>query len=105
MLPNVVQIAVFWIVQVSALLILFVSPFRWRIIAQMSNAYEIHDIDLLNKEFTDAEFASEAPWRLTLRCPNVWTLPVKQAAATNLGQKFLAFSRFPAAATMGRSMA
>ena len=77
----------------------FVSPFRWRIIAQMSNAYEIHDIDLLNKEFTDAESASEAPWRLTLRYPNVWTPAVKQAAATHLGQKFLAFSRFPAART------
>src|SRR5262249_21328938 len=35
----------------------FISPFRWRIIAQMSNAYEIHDIDLLDKEFSDAEFA------------------------------------------------
>jgi membrane-bound metal-dependent hydrolase YbcI (DUF457 family) len=77
----------------------FVSPFRWRIIAQMSNAYELHDIDLLNKEFTDAEFASEAPWRLTLRYPNVWTPLVLQAAVTHLGQKFLAFSRFPAART------
>ena len=77
----------------------FTSPFRWRVIAQMSNAYEIHDIDLLNKEFTDAESASEAPWRLTLRYPNVWTPAVTQAAATHLGQKFLAFSRFPAART------
>jgi len=77
----------------------FISPFRWRIIAQMSNAYEIHDIDLLNKEFTDTDAASEAPWRLTLRYPNVWTPAVQQAAATRLGQKFLAFSRFPAART------
>src|SRR5262249_30606398 len=77
----------------------FISPFRWRIIAQMSNAYEIHDIDLLNKEFTDTEFASEAPWRLTLRYPNVWTPGVQQAATTRLGQTFLGFSRFPAART------
>jgi len=75
----------------------FVSPFQWRIIAQMSNAYEIHDIDLLNREFTDADSASEAPWRLTLRYPNVWTADVRSAASTRLGQKFLAFSRFPAA--------
>jgi membrane-bound metal-dependent hydrolase YbcI (DUF457 family) len=29
----------------------FTSPFRWRIIAQISNAYEIHDIDLLDSRF------------------------------------------------------
>jgi inner membrane protein len=77
----------------------FTSPFQWRIIAQMSNAYELHDIDLLDKAFTDTEFASEAPWRLTLRYPNVWTPAVETAASTRLGQKFLAFSRFPAART------
>ena len=27
----------------------FTSPFSWRIIAQMSNAFEIHDIDLLDR--------------------------------------------------------
>jgi hypothetical protein len=77
----------------------FTSPFRWRIIAQMSNAYEIHDIDLLDKAFTDPESRSDAPWRLTVRYPNVWTPAVMQAAATQVGQKFLAFSRFPAART------
>jgi hypothetical protein len=77
----------------------FTSPFRWRIIAQMSNAYELHDVDLLDRNFTDPEYASEAPWRLTLRYPNVWTPAVRQAAATRVGQKFLAFSRFPAART------
>jgi membrane-bound metal-dependent hydrolase YbcI (DUF457 family) len=75
----------------------FTSPFRWRIVAQMSNAYELHDIDLLDKGFTDLAYASEAPWRMTLRYPNVWTPAVKQAATTRVGQKFLAFSRFPAA--------
>jgi len=77
----------------------FTSPFRWRIIAQMSNAYEIHDIDLLDRAFTDAAYASEAPWRLTLRYPNVWTPAAHQAAMTPVAQKFLAFSRFPAART------
>jgi membrane-bound metal-dependent hydrolase YbcI (DUF457 family) len=77
----------------------FTSPFRWRIIAQMSNAYELHDVDLLDRNFTDPEYASEARWRLTLRYPNVWTPAVMQAAGTRVGQKFLAFSRFPAART------
>jgi inner membrane protein len=75
----------------------FTSPFRWRIIAQMSNAYELHEIDLLDKNFTDPEYASEAPWRMTVRYPNVWTPAVMKAAATRVGQTFLAFSRFPAA--------
>jgi membrane-bound metal-dependent hydrolase YbcI (DUF457 family) len=77
----------------------FTSPFRWRIIAQMSNAYEIHDIDLLDSRFRHPETDSEAPWRMTLRYPNVWTPAVDRAATTPLGQAFLGFSRFPAART------
>ena len=75
----------------------FTSPFTWRIIAQMSNAYEIHDIDLLDRRYREPETGSDAPWRLTLRYPNVWTPAVQQAAATHLGQVYLGFSRFPAA--------
>jgi membrane-bound metal-dependent hydrolase YbcI (DUF457 family) len=75
----------------------FTSPFRWRIIAQMSNAYEIHDIDLLDQRFRDPDGDSDVPWRLTLRYPNVWTADVERAARTHLGQVFLGFSRFPAA--------
>jgi membrane-bound metal-dependent hydrolase YbcI (DUF457 family) len=77
----------------------FFSPFRWRIIAQMSNAYEIHDIDLLDSRFSNPARDPEAPWRLTLRYPNVWTPAVDRAATTPLGQAFLGFSRFPAART------
>jgi len=75
----------------------FTSPFTWRIIAQMSNAYEIHDINVLDETFRRPESASAAPWRTTLRYPNVWTTATRQAAATHLGQVFLGFSRFPAA--------
>ena len=75
----------------------FASPFRWRIIARMSNAYELHDIDLLDSRFRHPETGSEAPWRLTLRYPSLWTPAVDRAAETRLGQVFLGFSRFPAA--------
>ena len=75
----------------------FMSPFTWRIIAQMSNAYEIHDINLLDQHVREPETGSDAPWRLTLRYPNVWTPAVAKAATTRLGQVFLGFSRFPAA--------
>jgi membrane-bound metal-dependent hydrolase YbcI (DUF457 family) len=75
----------------------FTSPFTWRIVAQMSNAYEIHDIDLLQQRYREPESGTDAPWRLTLRYPNVWTPAVQQASGTRLGQVFLGFSRMPAA--------
>ncbi len=75
----------------------FTSPLTWRIIAQMSNAYEMHDINLLDQWFGQAQSASDAPWRLTLRYPNVWTPAIQRAATTHLGMVFLGFSRFPAA--------
>ena len=75
----------------------FTSPFTWRIVAQMSNAYEIHDIDLFDPRYREPERGSDAPWRLTLRYPNVWTPVVFQAAGSPLGRVFLGFSRFPAA--------
>jgi membrane-bound metal-dependent hydrolase YbcI (DUF457 family) len=75
----------------------FTSPFRWRIIAQLSNAYEMHDIDLLDQRFREPGYDPAALWRLTLRYPNVWTPAVEQAATTDLAQVFLGFSRYPAA--------
>jgi hypothetical protein len=78
----------------------FTSPFSWRIIGQMSNAYEIHDIDLLDPRYREPEDSSNAPpSRLTLRYPNIWTPPVETAAETRLGHVFLGFSRLPAART------
>jgi membrane-bound metal-dependent hydrolase YbcI (DUF457 family) len=77
----------------------FTSPFRWRIVAQMSNAYEIHEIDLLDGRFRKPESDSDVFWRLTLRYPNLWTTAVEKAATTVTGRTFLGFSRFPAART------
>jgi len=75
----------------------FTSPFTWRIIARMSNAYEIHDINVLDQRYREPENRSDVPWRLTLRYPNVWTPEVLKAGGTHLGHVFLGFSRFPAA--------
>jgi inner membrane protein len=75
----------------------FGSPFNWRIIAQMSNAYELHDIDLLDARFRSLERDTDAFWRLTVRYPNLWTPAVHQAAESTTAQTFLGFSRFPAA--------
>jgi membrane-bound metal-dependent hydrolase YbcI (DUF457 family) len=74
-----------------------ISPFEWRIIAQMSNAFELHDVGLLDGRFRASPSGSEAFWRRSIRYPNVWTPAVWHAASTPLGQLFLGFSRFPAA--------
>jgi membrane-bound metal-dependent hydrolase YbcI (DUF457 family) len=73
----------------------FLSPFRWRVLAQMSNAYEIRDLNVLDSRLRDP--ASDVSWRVRVRYPNLWTPAVERAATTRLGQVFLGFSRFPAA--------
>jgi inner membrane protein len=75
----------------------FISPFRWRLIAHMSNAYEMHDIDLLDRRLQPGGSGWEGVWRTTLRYPNIWTPAVMKAAETRLGGVYLGFSRFPAA--------
>jgi hypothetical protein len=75
----------------------FVSPFSWRIIAQMSNAYEIYEVNLLDRRFSEADSEHSAFWRQSRRYPNNWTPAVERAAQTDVGRVFLGFSRFPAA--------
>lgn len=75
----------------------FLSPFDWRIVAQMSNSYEIHDVNLLDGRLRQGDGEENVFWRQSLRYPNIWTPEVRQAAATKSGQVFLGFSRFPAA--------
>src|SRR5262249_61166441 len=70
----------------------FLSPFRWRLIAQLSNAFEVRTIDLLS----DADFATSSDVRIVAtHYPNIWTPSVFQAAQSSVGQLFLGFSRFP----------
>lgn len=77
----------------------FASPFQWRIIAQLSNAYEIHDIDVFGSELRASEIREDdrGETRTTLSFPNQWNESVIAAAETRLGRVFLGFSRFPAA--------
>jgi len=77
----------------------FVSPFTWRILAQMSNAYEIYEVDLLDARFRTPATDDNVFWRHVRRYPNVWTSAVEKAAATHLGRVYLGFSRFPAVRT------
>ena len=73
----------------------FVSPFRWRIVARLSNSYAALNVNLRDPRFQHPA-ESEAPWRLAVSYPNDWTPAVFQAAATPRAQAFLGFSRFPA---------
>jgi hypothetical protein len=76
----------------------FISPFRWRLIAQTSNGYEMRDLDLLSAEGSDGD--GSAARTLSVRVPNVWTPAVVQAAAAPTARVFLGFSRFPAARSL-----
>ena len=74
----------------------FLTPFRWQLIAHLSNAYQVHNVNLFDPRFERPPSQSEAMWRLTTTYPNEWTPAVWQAAATRPVQVFLGFSRFPA---------
>ena len=77
----------------------FLSPFRWRVVAHLSTAYEVQEVNLLDRRFRTAPPPSEALWRLALRWPNQWTPVVARAAMAPAGQTFLGFARFPDART------
>jgi hypothetical protein len=67
------------------------SPFRWRLLAQLSDSYEVRQIDLLAPEEPGAA-------RLSTRYPNQWTPAVMRAASSSdVARVFLGFSRFPSA--------
>jgi len=72
----------------------FLSPFRWRMIAQLSNAFEVRTVDLLSHD----ERAPSSDVRIVaVHYPNIWTPAVFQAAQSPTARVFLGFSRFPAA--------
>ena len=74
----------------------FVSPFSWRLLAQLSNAYEVRDVNLLSGRGLPGGDAV-ATRSLSVRVPNQWTPAVRRAANAPIAQIFLGFSRFPAA--------
>jgi membrane-bound metal-dependent hydrolase YbcI (DUF457 family) len=81
----------------------FSSPFRWRVIAHLSNAYELHEIDVLDGRFLGPASTGEVFWRRAVRYPDVWTPSTFAAAATPTARTFLGFSRFPAARSLVNS--
>ncbi len=77
----------------------FLSPFRWRVIAQMSNGYELHDLDVLDARLRAPASGAEVFWRRSVRYPNLWTAATFAASRAPTASAFLGFARFPAART------
>src|SRR5262245_61336437 len=67
----------------------FLSPFRWRLIAHLSNGFEVRTVNLLkvNEQSSDVRLVA-------VHYPNVWTPAVFQAAQARTARVFLGFSRF-----------
>jgi inner membrane protein len=75
----------------------FAAPFDWRLVAQLSDGYEISDVNVLASRMRVSAPNSDTAARVTMRVPNQWTPGVFAAAGTEVGQRFLGFARFPAA--------
>jgi len=75
----------------------FLSPFRWRLIAHLSDAYELRDVDLLDMGTPIGASSDEPMSRVSTRFPNRWTDTVRRASLARAAQVFLGFARFPAA--------
>jgi hypothetical protein len=74
----------------------FISPFKWRLVAQLSDGYELRDLDLVAGLDSETAVAMAARTR-SVRVPNQWTPSVVRAAEAPVAHTFLGFSRFPAA--------
>ena len=73
----------------------FLSPFHWRVVARMSNGYDVRDLNVLDPRLQRNPATGEAPWRLTVHVPSPWTEAALRAARAPDAQVFLGFSRFP----------
>ena len=72
----------------------FLSPFRWRLIALLSDAYEVRSVNLVARRTVGVERTTGPA-----HYPNAWSPVVGQAATAPVAQVFLGFSRFPTVET------
>jgi hypothetical protein len=75
----------------------FVSPFRWRVVARLSDAYELYDIDILDARLRSRTPPPELLTALSVRIPDQRNTLTDEAARTEGVRALLAFSRFPQA--------
>jgi hypothetical protein len=91
----------------------FLSPFEWRIVVQMADAYEVYGLNVLDpparpttnaRQHAPAEMPPRQPEHLRVRpaaerLPNGWTAAALEAARSPAARVFLGFSRFPVVST------
>jgi hypothetical protein len=73
----------------------FLSPFTWRVVAHLTDSYQIEDVDVLDRRFRSDPLPSEALWRRAVRFPNAATPITAEAARSPIVRIFLGFSRMP----------
>lgn len=77
----------------AAALPTFLSPFRWRLVRQFGDGYQLEEIDQLARATAgDGDGAARTAWFPDER--NVW---IERARETRAARVFLDFARFPAA--------
>lgn len=77
----------------AAALPTFLSPFRWRLVRQLADGYQLEEIDQLARATAQDGAGAAAPaWFPNER--NVW---IERARETRAARVFLDFARFPAA--------
>jgi membrane-bound metal-dependent hydrolase YbcI (DUF457 family) len=78
----------------------FTTPFDWRLVAQLSDEYQLSDVNVLAEALRALTPLADPATRVAMRAPNHWTPAVFAAAKTEVGRLFLGFARFPAAHTV-----
>lgn len=75
----------------------FLSPFRWQMIVQLSDSYQVAQVNVLEDGFDrPPAVPADATWAGASLVPDQWTPAVLRAADSAVGRVFLDFSRFPA---------
>jgi hypothetical protein len=76
----------------------FFSPFRWQVIARLSDAYQAIELNLLDP--VPVTEGTNADWRRAAYVPDQWTPAAVRGATSELGRVYLDFSRFPATSSI-----
>ena len=63
----------------------FLSPFRWQVIAQLSDGYRTLDMNLLDDRDTSGD-GVDASWRRAADVPNQWTPAVDAGGGQRTGE-------------------
>jgi membrane-bound metal-dependent hydrolase YbcI (DUF457 family) len=81
----------------------FLSPFRWRVIARLSDGYEVYDIDVMDDRLRSRTPAPELLIAISTRIPDQRNAFTDEAARDRTARALLDFARFPQAQVVADS--